>query len=67
MRTTIDIDKDLLEEAMKMSTVNTKKALIELSLKLFIKQKRKESLKAKLGNFDLNLDSDSLEEMRKDD
>jgi Arc/MetJ family transcription regulator len=44
MRTTIDIDKNLLEEAMKMSTVNTKKALIELSLKLFIKQKRKESL-----------------------
>lgn len=67
MRTTVDINNDLLKEAQMLSNVSTKKALIELSLKTFIKQKKKENLKSILGNFDLNLDQDKLERMRQDE
>ena len=64
MRTTIDINEELFDEAFKLTNISTKKALIELSLKTLIKQKRKERLKTRLGNFELNLTLDNLKEMR---
>jgi len=67
MRTTIDINNDLLQEAQRLSNVSTKKALIELSLKTFIRQKKKENLKSMIGNFELELDQDELERMRRDE
>jgi len=67
MRTTIDIDKKLIEEALKLSRISTKKELINLSLKEFIRKKHLEKLKKRLGNFDLNIDLSSLKEMRKDE
>ena len=67
MRTTIDINSELLQEAQRLSNVSTKKALVELSLKTFIRQKKKENLKSMIGNFDLDLNQDELERMRQDE
>ena len=67
MRTIIDIDKGLLEEALKLSNILTKKELINLSLKEFIRRRHLSKLKRRLGNCDLDLNLSSLEEMRKDE
>jgi len=67
MRTTIDINSELIQEAQRLSNVSTKKALVELSLKTFIRQKKKENLKSMIGNFDLDLNQDELERMRQDE
>ena len=67
MRTTINIDKGLLEEALKLSNIRTKKELINLSLKEFIRRRHLEKLKRRLGKYDLDLNLSSLEEMRKDE
>lgn len=45
MRTTINIDKGLLEEALKFSNIRTKKELINLSLKEFIRSRHLRKLK----------------------
>ncbi|MCK4309306.1 MAG: type II toxin-antitoxin system VapB family antitoxin [Candidatus Atribacteria bacterium] len=67
MRTTINIDKRLLEEALKLTNARTKKELINLSLKEFVRRRHLEKLKKRLGKCDLNLNLSSLEEMRKDE
>lgn len=67
MRTTINIDRRLLEEALELSNVRTKKELINLSLKEFVRRRHLEKLKKRLGKCDLNLNLSSLEEMRKDE
>ena len=67
MRTTIDIDKNLIEEALKLSKISTKKELINLSLKEFVRRRHLEKFKKRLGKCDLNLNLSSLEEMRKDE
>jgi len=67
MRTTIDIDKALIEEALKISKVRTKRELINLSLKEYIRRMRLKSLKKRLGNYDLTLDLKDLEKGREDE
>ncbi|HBY57287.1 MAG TPA: DUF2191 domain-containing protein [Candidatus Atribacteria bacterium] len=67
MRTTIDIDKKLLEEALKISKIRTKKELINLTLKEYIRRIRLKNLKNRLGNYDLAIDLDDLKESRKDE
>ncbi len=44
MRTNIDIDDELIEEAFSLTDVRTKKELIHLALTEFIKAKRKKNL-----------------------
>ena len=67
MRTTIDIDKALMEEALKISKVRTKRELINLSLKEYIRRIRLKSLKKRLGNYDLTIDLKDLEKGREDE
>jgi len=67
MRTTIDIDKALIEEALKISKLRTKRELINLSLKEYIRRMRLKSLKKRLGNYDLTLDLKDLEKGREDE
>jgi len=67
VRTTIDINNDLLQEAQRLSNISTKKALVEQSLKTFIRQKKKENLKSMIGNFDLELEQHEVERMRRDE
>lgn len=64
MRTTIDIEEDLLKVAMKLTGAKTKKDLIHLSLGEMIRQKRSERLIKKLGRFQLALTLSDLEKMR---
>lgn len=67
MRTTIDINKELLDEALKLSKIRTKKELINLSLKEYVRKIRLKNLKNRIGNYDLTIDVEDLEEGRKDE
>ena len=65
MRTTVDIDEKLLDEALKLSKIRTKKELINLSLREYVRKIRLENLKNRLGNYDLAMDLKDIEESRK--
>jgi Arc/MetJ family transcription regulator len=43
MRTNIVIDDDLMNEAMALSKIKTKKAVVETSLKLLVQIKKQEN------------------------
>ena len=61
-KTTVIIDDELLNEAMKASGAKTKKQAITTGLKELIRKKNLEALRQELGTFDLAL---SLEELGK--
>jgi len=61
MRTNIVIDEDLMNEAMTLSKLKTKKAVVETGLKLLVRIKKQEQLKSLRGK--LKWDGD-LESMR---
>jgi Arc/MetJ family transcription regulator len=63
MRTNIVIDDKLMNEAMRLTRLKTKKAVVETGLKLLIQLKRQERLKSLRG--ELKWDGD-LEKMRLD-
>lgn len=44
MRTNIDMDDDLVAEAMQLSGARTKKELVEIALKELIRQRKKKDL-----------------------
>ncbi len=49
MRTNIIIDDDLMNEAMALSKIKTKKAVVETALKLLVQIKKQEKLKSLRG------------------
>jgi Arc/MetJ family transcription regulator len=61
-RTTVLIDEALLELALKVSKLRTKKEVIEAGLKELVKRKSQELLRQELGSFDIDL---SLAELGK--
>ncbi len=61
MRTYIDLDDALLRDAMKISGMNTKKAVLEMALKEYL---RKNNFKKMLDYRGKNIWEGSLEEMR---
>jgi Arc/MetJ family transcription regulator len=63
MRTNIVIDDDLIKEAMALSNIKTKKAVVEFGLKLLVQIKRQEQIKNLRGKLRWNGD---LEAMRLD-
>ena len=63
MRTNIVIDDNLMAEAIKLSQLKTKKAVVETGLRLIIRIKKQERIKNLRGK--LNWDGD-LEKMRLD-
>jgi Arc/MetJ family transcription regulator len=63
-RTTVEIDEELLVKAMKISGAKTKKKVIEISLKEFIKSRNRAQLKKELGTYDIDLSLSDLEKMR---
>ncbi len=63
MRTNIIIDDDLMNQAMALSQLKTKKAVVESGLKLLVQIKKQEQIKSLRGK--LKWDSD-LDEMRLD-
>ena len=63
MRTNIVIDDKLMAEAIKLSQLKTKKAVVETGLRLLIQIKKQERIKGLRGK--LNWDG-NLEKMRLD-
>jgi len=63
MRTNIVIDDKLIAEAIKLSQLKTKKAVVETGLRLLVQIKKQERIKGLHGK--LNWDGD-LEKMRLD-
>ncbi len=63
MRTNIVIDDDLMQQAMMLTKIDTKKAVVETSLKLLVQIKKQEQIKSLRGK--LRWDG-NLEEMRID-
>ncbi|GAI50130.1 unnamed protein product, partial [marine sediment metagenome] len=55
MRTTVDLDEELVREVMDLLGVKTKRQAIRRSLEALVKQKKRERLRTKLGNLDLDL------------
>jgi hypothetical protein len=67
MRSTIDIDEKLLQEAQKITGVKTKKELVNLSLGELIKKKRKEHLISLFGSSVLDIGLEDVERLRKNE
>ena len=63
MRTNIDIDDDLMDEAMKASGLKTKRETVEAGLRLIIKLRQQWGIRAYRGK--LRWEGD-LEQMRRD-
>jgi Arc/MetJ family transcription regulator len=63
-KTTVVIDDELLNEAMKASGAKTKKQVITTGLKELIRKKNLEAFRQELGTFDLALSLEELEKLR---
>lgn len=66
MRTTIDINEDLLREAQKLTSIRKKRALVDTALQELVRQARLRQLAEMIGNTRLNLTQRSLRRMRSD-
>lgn len=65
MRTTIDVNEELISDVMKKARVKTKKDAIVTALKDYLKHKKIEELKGLVGNYDtFDLTLDDLKKMR---
>ncbi len=60
MRTTLDLPKDLIDEAMKAAHINTKTRLIITALEDLIRKSKISGLKDFKGKVDLGIDLDRL-------
>ena len=64
MRTNIDVDDDLLEEARRLSGLRTKKAVVDKALETFIRCGREREALAMFGKLDWVGDLDASRESR---
>jgi Arc/MetJ family transcription regulator len=66
MRTNIDLDDALVEEAFRLTEVRTKKELLHLALQEFIRGRKKKNLLELAGKiqFDENYDHKALRTIR---
>ncbi len=64
MRTNVVIDDDLMDEALEVSRLKTKKAAVEEGLKLLVQRKKQENIKDLRGKLHWKGD---LEDMRADE
>jgi len=64
MRTNIVIDDDLMDEALKVSRLKTKKDAVEEGLKLLVQRKKQENIKELRGKLHW---TGNLDDMRTDD
>ncbi len=63
-KTTIVIDEDLLEEAIRAAGAHSKKEAVEKGLKLLVREQNRKALRNELGTFDLDLTVEELERLR---
>jgi Arc/MetJ family transcription regulator len=65
MRTTIDINEELIKNVMKKAGARTKKDAIVIALKDYLRHKKVEELKGLIGNYEsFDLDLDDLKKLR---
>ncbi len=64
MRTTLDIDEKLLEDAVKLSGVSSKTAAVEAALDEYVKRLLRIRLARRIEEGDLGIDL-TIEELRK--
>jgi Arc/MetJ family transcription regulator len=60
MRTTLDLPKDLIDEAMKATQINTKTQLIITALEDLIRKSKISGLKDFKGKVDLDIDMNAI-------
>ena len=60
MRTTLDLPKDLIDEAMKATHINTKTRVIITALEDLIRKSKISALKEFKGKVDLDIDMDTI-------
>jgi len=60
MRTNIEIEESLIREAMKVSGLTTKKAIVEEGLRLIISLKKQEGIKSLRGKVKWEGDLDKM-------
>jgi len=58
MRTNIVIDDYLITEAMKMSSIKTKKEIVNIALKEYVENKKKKNLLDLVGKIELDKNYD---------
>lgn len=63
-KTTVVLDDELIEKAISMTNLKTKKKIIEEGLKELIRKKNRELLRKELGTFDIELTHSELERLR---
>jgi len=66
MRTTLEIDEELMKRALALTKAKTKREVIHRSLEALIRQQRIERLLGKLGRFPLELTPRRLTKLRAD-
>jgi Arc/MetJ family transcription regulator len=67
MRTTLDIDAELIEKVVKTTGAGSKKKAIEIAMKEFLRTKRRKELSDLIGNYEeFEVTLKDLEKMRKD-
>ena len=64
MRTNIEIDDDLIREAMKLTGITTKKAVVEAALVQMVSLKKQERIKQLRGKFKWEGNLDEMREGR---
>ena len=65
MRTTLDIDAELLEKIVKATGASSKKKAIEIAIKEFLQARRREELSELIGNYEeFGLTLEELKRMR---
>ena len=60
MRTTLDLPRDLLTEAMQLTQTGTKTGVIILALEELVQKSKISGLKSYKGKIDLNIDMDEI-------
>lgn len=67
VRTTVELDEKLLQEAIAVTGTKKKRQLIELALQEIVRQRRIDRLRQRLGKTPLTLTVEDLRRMRADD
>lgn len=65
MRTLIDIDENILKEAMKIARTPTKKETVRIALEEFIKADLRRKLKEMAGSGAIEMDLHNLKKLRR--
>ena len=63
-KTTLVIDEELLDAAMKAVGARTKKEVVEAGLKSLVRARNREALRKGLGTFEIDLTLEELDRLR---